>query len=443
MHKGNEPALDISTYLIVGLIAVFAIYKKYLENLDFESIASSLMKSVSHFVFSYVIPGGLFIVITYKSYKIIRKYHRKQGEIKDEIKSIGCKVYNNFSEINKAYDRLEELMIKYPKYADLLQQAIGELQEICDGLIVEQKRNKSKLRRQQKQIIKNKYLIQKLVKYFQKTNSAKAIPQWALKYSSDIIKEAEKDYENLVTEEQKRQNKRNEAIDFVKEYKNYPSNFNELDKEEQKMHIEALKLLKSGKLETKPEIKVPDEYKHLVERNFFHANDLDPIVRDRLIHEFGYRHKSFIFADGKSGNNLIIRNDERKESDYHFCMKHLFAEIDKINSIIEYSKDGLRADVAFEFDGKKIAVEIETGSNKDLQIAQKVKWLNQNFDYWVFVCSRANLKAYRRYSDNKRSFCLTLKDAYSKVSSFATDSKDSFESNKPTVAEIELSPSNS
>ena len=96
-------------------------------------------------------------------------------------------------------------------------------------------------------------------------------------------------------------------------------------------------------------------------------------------------------------------------------MKYLFSEIDKENSEVEYCINELRADVAFVYPKGKVAVEIETGNNKELQISKKVNWLNKNFDYWVFICSRKNLGKYRKYVDNKKSFCLTLKDADTKV----------------------------
>ena len=65
--------------------------------------------------------------------------------------------------------------------------------------------------------------------------------------------------------------------------------------------------------------------------------------------------------------------------------------------------DDQRADVAFIYGNKKIAVEIETGKNKDKQVEKKVDWLNKHFNHWVIVASKNIRGKYTRHANHKGS----------------------------------------
>ena len=189
--------------------------------------------------------------------------------------------------------------------------------------------------------------------------------------------------------------------------------------QEREKYDQAMKKLKKGKLQPTPENKPETEKlepknNDLFKENFYHASSLTEEQKEILLRN-GYRRKPFITLNGASGNNLIIKHDQTNESDYHFCMKNLFREIDFPNSEIEHGNGEFRADVAFIYPEGQIAVEIETGANKEAQVQRKVKWLNNNFNYWIFVCSRNNKKIYKEYVDNEKSFCLTLLEARQKV----------------------------
>ncbi|MDD3176068.1 MAG: hypothetical protein PHU51_06335, partial [Candidatus Nanoarchaeia archaeon] len=67
---------------------------------------------------------------------------------------------------------------------------------------------------------------------------------------------------------------------------------------------------------------------------------------------------------------------------------------------------------------KRIALEIETGSNKELFVEEKIKYLNKNYDKWIILTSRKNKKKYNKYVDNKKSFCLGVKGTFNKLQSF-------------------------
>ena len=117
----------------------------------------------------------------------------------------------------------------------------------------------------------------------------------------------------------------------------------------------------------------------------------------------------FVAAGG-----FYITKETQKESNKHFVTKYLFAELHP-NMKVEYAKEGKRADVAYISRKFKLAIEIETGTNKLDQLATKIKWLNKHFDYWFFVCSRKHLSKYNKYVDGKKSFCLPPKRAKEKV----------------------------
>ncbi|MCF7872395.1 hypothetical protein K9L97_05160 [Candidatus Woesearchaeota archaeon] len=75
----------------------------------------------------------------------------------------------------------------------------------------------------------------------------------------------------------------------------------------------------------------------------------------------------------------------------------------------------MRPDVAFIYKNKKIAVEIETGTNNKTQIQNKVEWLNKHFDYWIITAPKKEHKNYKNYVDKKKSFCLGSKKTEQKI----------------------------
>ncbi len=355
----------------------------------------------------------IFIIFHKINTAIISVRDIKRRSFENEIGPFMSEYYSDSDEVRKGIKKFNELLdnnLKLAKkYPDIVKQARNKLNTKRRELEAEEQEEEELIEQKEKR-------IHKLVKYFEKKNSDEAIPEWVLDYESEVIEEARKEYQRIKEEEKGKERKWNEAVSFVLENKAYPIKFTKMDDEEQQMYRKVMNLLKKGilKQELKVETKILEEDKLLVEKKFFHSGDLTPEQRDRFIHQYGYRLKPFIYLDGRLGNNLIIKNDPRKESDYHFCLKHLFVEIDK-NAIIEYCIEDMRADVVYRFNKKKIAVEIETGKNKELQLKQKVSWLNKHFNYWIFVCSRKNKSKYKQYVDNKKSFCLTLKDAYNKV----------------------------
>lgn len=357
----------------------------------------------------------------------IRQARERKREFEAELNELRNKTCNTVISIEIAKQKLDKLKENRPKLAKKLHSDITALEQAFKNrkkhleliTIKKQAAHEKAERKRQKKIS----VIWRLINYFHEKKSDDAIPDWAEHIPKDIIERTRREYVRQVMEKaiRERENeikeeKWQEAKEFVLKHQAYPSNFSEKKKEDKKIYRKAMKLMKEGKLqiEAKEEkLEILDEDKKLVSKRFYHADELEPEQREKL-KRYGYKDKPFIFLDGSSGNNLIIKNDGVSESDYHFCLKHLFAEINECAEV-EYQIGNFRADVAFIGEEEKIAVEIETGANKEIQVSNKVKWLNQHFDKWVFVCSRANKSKYSKYVDNKKSFCLTLKQANEKI----------------------------
>ena len=404
---------DLTLGIAIAIAVLSSIYNEFKEvnfKQDFLSLTNIPLTHLNNI--KYLLLIILIISILLKLIQIkIKNLKIKEDNFKEKL-SKASKI-EELNELNK-----NKLAKKYPKEINKIKREIKDKERKLREKEEEKQRELEEQELYEEELrIKENRQIKKLIKYFNKKQSNEAIPEFALTYFPDVIEKAQNKYEKLREKEKSKEEKWKTAVSFVLKHKAYPSNFYSLNENEKLMYKKAIKLLKENKLkeENIDYDNAPEEDKELLEKRFYHAEELKPEIRDKLIKKYGYESYSGLFRDGKSGNNVIIKNYGKRESNYHFHMKHVFAEIDKQNSKVEYSIDGLRADVAFIYSKKKIAVEIETKSNKQLQISNKVKWLNKYFDYWVFVCSRENKKYYSRYVDNKKSFCLTLKDADRKV----------------------------
>lgn len=245
---------------------------------------------------------------------------------------------------------------------------------------------------------------ERLIEYFFEVNSAKAIPSWAIEYSQRVISQARWKFNYEKRQERNRAERWLEIKAFVTEHKGFPPDFRELDFEEQNQYRQAMEQLEAGTLNDP----LPED-RELAEKLVIEAKRLSPEQRERFVRDYGYKHYPFITLEGKRGNNLLIKN-LTNESDYHFCLKQLFAGLHP-SAELEWSAEGMRTDIAFFVGDKKVAVEIETGKNNDKQLAKKRAWLDKQFTDWIIVCPRDQLPRYRRFVDGKKSRVLTIKHA--------------------------------
>lgn len=90
------------------------------------------------------------------------------------------------------------------------------------------------------------------------------------------------------------------------------------------------------------------------------------------------------------------------ETAQHFFLVKLITDYLKEEGFIVWNYKTIKPDIIFEFQNRKIAIEVETGKNlrnSRKQFLEKVGSLNENFGYnWFFVVTNRNLvKKYRKY----------------------------------------------
>ena len=429
--KKEDNALTTTFSRIVFIMITMAISSAIairFYKIDYILIWQKTISSITLFIISAkeLIITFVFIIIAIIISKTVRKKSKKKNEqFLDELQRIERKEATQISEAQEKIKKIEELAQNNTKLAkknqEQIRQAIKKAKNKIQSIKDKEKQRNEQEQLKQWQEQERQEQIKELVEHFDKRKTSESLEDWAKDLEPSIIKEAKKQYKTIIEERQKQEEMQKIAERFVLEHKAYPTNYSEMEWQEREKYDQAMKKLKKGKLQPIPENKPQPETEKLepknndlFKENFYHASSLTEEQKEILLRN-GYRRKPFITLSGASGNNLIIKHDQTNESDYHFCMKHLFREIDFPSSEIEHGDGEFRADVAFIYPEGQIAVEIETGANKEKQVQRKVKWLNNNFNYWVFVCSRGNKKIYKEYVDNEKSFCLTLLEARQKV----------------------------
>ncbi len=90
----------------------------------------------------------------------------------------------------------------------------------------------------------------------------------------------------------------------------------------------------------------------------------------------------------------------KNESDKHFFTIHVIKEYLEKKKVKVQTFATRKPDLVFTFKGKKIAIEVETGSmlTRKKVFEEKVKELNKNYDKWFFVVTDPNkIRDYRKY----------------------------------------------
>ena len=414
--------------LIIAVIVLFGLwgYKHFEENpIDWSAVARVVILLLLCLLF---LTG---IIIT-----IISIYRHKKQK-KEEFEKITTKFHDivkhspsTLEECSKKLQKLEEYKEIFPIEVNKAKSNVDiRIKEIKEKIQRDKKEKIYWAEQRRKEILEEKQLekiyeeqVSRLLNHFIEKGSNESIPEWALEFDKDVIEDARKEYRIFKQEEKNKKTQWNEISKFVLSTDGFPHDFQDKDKDEQELYLQAMELKKQGKLKLQEEDVYGEVNKELLEKKFYFYNELSIKDRDLLTTKCGYRHKSFIFLDGRSGNKVLIKNDNPSESDNHFCKKYLIASIDNSMSKIEYEINNQRADVMFSVIGLKIAVEIETGTNKDIQIQRKVDWLNKYFDYWIIICPRKEKTKYKKFVDGKKSYCHTLKEGVEFIQSILNPS---------------------
>ncbi|MBN1544317.1 hypothetical protein JW898_02540 [Candidatus Woesearchaeota archaeon] len=346
----------------------------------------------------------------------------------NEIKSYAREDFSQFnsSQVMSRLDVIKKKLLKYPK------EEVAQFQQLLDDLckraplIVKQKQIEEELARQRKleaeaeerrrialekrreeeKLRRFENVVEELVQYKIKVRNPKSIPANS-DYSEHVLQEASFRARQYFEEQDWLKWKREEATDYYSRY-DIDSVPQLKDPKEVEVFLQVRSEIKSGALCV--DKKAGLEYNgQRLEKVFYRARDLTKEQKIRA------QKQGFEFIRGKeldshlSGGFYIQRGDSQ-ETPYHFYMKHLFAELHE-NMQIEKEVKDRRVDVYLNIEDYKVAIEIETGTNKLDDLAEKTAWLNENFDCWIYVCKKDLLPRYSQFVDGKKSFALTPKKA--------------------------------
>ena len=365
---------------------------------------------------------------------------RRLNELKQELLKITSEEFSKYNywntpeEINERLGKAKVFLKQIPK--EIYEQnkkvineffkrgyyALAEIEGIRKAKKAKEQREKEREIREKRE---QEMIIDELTDFKISKNSINAVPI-GRKYSEEV-KERAKINARCYFEEIKREKEvRKAAIEYYnkndidtlpdydtcRSYYNDDEDFSYRENFDRNIFLEVRKEIKEGKIKPKN----LDFSGGKVEKEFYRAEGLMEDIKVRLIPQ-GFKFVNGVDLDGKVCAGFYIKKTADKETDRHFCLKHLFAEINQ-QTKIEYCIENKRADVTYIHKELKIAIEIETGTNKEKQLMEKIEWLNKHFIYWIIVCTRDFIPKYSKYVDNKKSFCLTPKKAKEKFREF-------------------------
>lgn len=414
----------------ITITALFLTLILTLLKLTFNITPINIINKIIPFT-PYIKKGILTIILAVILFKIFKKIkrvlERKNDKFLEQIKEIKEQKIRQPWQTDPRITKIMNLTYNKPKlaqkYEEEIEEIITQLRNELKTIENKEKEKKEYEEREQQTQEQNQQRTQKLLNHYISQESTKT-PEWATHYDPALVRKAQEQYEQhkrRIKEEKDRKETDEEETrqigKYILEHKSYPSNYHWLNEKTQEKYKKALELHKQGKLiikEPEPEIKIEELEPELAKNKVYPMTDLPTETKKKLI-KAGYRKILGKFIDGSAGNNLLVKNDNKRESDYHFYMKHLFAEVDSKYAKIEAGNGDLRADVSFTYPAGNIAIEIETGTNKKEQLEKKKEWLDQNFTYWIIICPKKMKPIYKEYTDNKKSFALRLGEGSRKL----------------------------
>ena len=306
-----------------------------------------------------------------------------------------------------------------------------------------EKQEREKQRRRQEAIDQREALVGRVFEVFLNQEHTDSIPEEFKNFPEDIIEEAEQCFEDARREEGLREREeeqeleeRKEAYKFVANYHGLPANYAKLSPEKQWHYNEALQLLKEGKLQQtlatlreqdteKPEVYITNQdyidlaggvesgkerEKQLLTKKFYFETELGN-GEQRFLKSFHKYETCKVSNFGDGFLHALFRKEGQNEGTQHFCTKHLFAKLHPGAQVEVRDWWKNEVDVVFKKGQKKLALEIETGSNKADYVRDKISNLCRAYDQIIVVVPRKVLPKYRAYHDGQKVFVLTAKQA--------------------------------
>jgi len=180
---------------------------------------------------------------------------------------------------------------------------------------------------------------------------------------------------------------------------NFDEDINEIDEEDEEDEEgdidgeEAFEPIPIGTYRRSVSIKVDSN------KRYFHKKNITKHEVKYLLNEDYQIKKYKNLLNGKMEDFLL--QPRHNESFTHLFLTHNISEFLEKNGIETQLFITKKPDIVFEVQGKKFAIEIETGSifSKISRMKEKLKVL-ENYDKWFFVVTDRNkVKKYKKYGD--------------------------------------------
>ncbi len=430
---------DINLFVAGAVVLAIIMYVWWEEKGGKESITDMIN---SFYALNWTLVGMIFIgtitavVSLYMSYKIyslialsIEQKKQRQEYLEETEEKLLQKLKTDFfgynpSETEEKYNKIkwfinnlpEELSCKYKARINKFYKNTKilirrkKIEEENEREMEERRINRLKNKKMEQELKEERKYdnkVNELLEFKKKKKSINVLPI-NKNYPEDIKEEAKRLARFYFEELEERKIKRKEAIEFYSQHD--IDTKPDLDSEEDiNIYEEIRNDIKEGKLDVKKKVNLEYQGKKL-DFDLYRSKELSDEQKLRAKAQ-GFVQVDGIKLDGRiQGGGYYIRKENSRESSKHFYMKHLFAELHD-NMEIEHQIGDKRADVVLSFENYKMAIEIETGVNRMENLIEKVKWLNEHFDQWIFVCPREFHTKYNKLVDHNKSFCLGPKKA--------------------------------
>ena len=147
--------------------------------------------------------------------------------------------------------------------------------------------------------------------------------------------------------------------------------------------------------------------KQLLKRKLYWFEELERVELEALM-------KSGYVTSNSRNKALAVRN-ERGRFDYVICLlpqnesmqhmrdKEFIASLNRNISEVEWlvPKSQNRIDVVFNFNGKKIGIEVQNSTLEYARLQEKIDLLDKHFDRWFLIVPKQFVKKYDYFSNSK------------------------------------------
>src|SRR3989344_1333399 len=434
------------TVLIFGVGGGFLFYNfVYLTNQDY-FLGGGFVADLPYFIFASLVIGlAVFGVV--KLWRYVSRLRSDKRRIcafllEAEI-LLKC---NDFAKLKHERALLvQNLRLSPNAYMSEVNEAVGRLgqkEATLKAAIDEVEEAKRRQQQGQRDALLDK--IGQVYSAFREQGHTEIIPEECKDYPASIIEDAKKWFDKYQDEERGRKRQEEwereeykEALLFISNNHGLPTYYAQLSNARKAFYDEALKLYKEGLLQgalaelrdqnikEKPQAYITNQdytdlaggveagkerEKQLLTKKFYFETELGN-GEQRFLKSFHKYETCKVSNFGDGFLHALFRKEGQNEGTQHFCTKHLFAKLHPGAQVEVRDWWKNEVDVVFKKGQKKLALEIETGSNKADYVRDKISNLCRAYDQIIVVVPRKVLPKYRAYHDGQKVFVLTAKQA--------------------------------